>query len=349
MVHHRYSISSLRSLEKCPNFRRVPSAANVKNAAAEEGTMLHNRVEAEAATPELTREQSEMVEGVLEIMRPTKMAAVKVEKEVQVNIERPDGTLLTAGHIDIIVWASATKALVTDFKFGRVEVDSSATNVQLAGYALGVFQRDAAVEEVTVQIIQPRVSWEIVPQTYYRKDVAALYARVAAIVDNAEAAESGADLQKLDRETCSYCRFAATCPETAEFMSTIMENHVLAWPKNLRTPENREMAMDCIGLIQAVIASTKAECILSAEAGESCGQYALTNRKTADSLSDEDFHTLLKVAVGDAAFVALTPLLPSLSISPAKLPRETFIALKSSEAIIPGHTTTYLKRKGKKQ
>lgn len=80
--HHKFGPSTLKYLEICPSFRN----SGETNPAAEEGTMLHEAVETENFDG-LTDSQLELVNKVLDEVRPLREGADQVIKETKLTIE----------------------------------------------------------------------------------------------------------------------------------------------------------------------------------------------------------------------------------------------------------------------
>jgi len=78
--------------------------------------------------------------------------------EVELDVHDTDGTPLPPGHADLVrFWPEYDLAYIVDAKFGFSEVEEAPSNLQLADYALGVFQNsNGKLKEIGVAIVQPR-------------------------------------------------------------------------------------------------------------------------------------------------------------------------------------------------
>lgn len=79
--HHKFGPSTLKYLEICPSFRN----SGETNPAAEEGTLLHFATETENFEG-LTEDQVELVNKVLDVVRPLREGADEVIKETKLTI-----------------------------------------------------------------------------------------------------------------------------------------------------------------------------------------------------------------------------------------------------------------------
>jgi hypothetical protein len=82
MDHHKFGPSTLKYLEICPSFRN----SGESNPAAEEGTLLHHCVETENLKG-LTEAQIDLVNKVLDEVRPLREGADEVVKEIKLHID----------------------------------------------------------------------------------------------------------------------------------------------------------------------------------------------------------------------------------------------------------------------
>ena len=80
--HHKFGPSALKYLEICPGFRN----SGETNPMAEEGTMLHHATEKEDFKG-LTEEQTDLVNKVLDVVRPLREGADEVVKEIKLTID----------------------------------------------------------------------------------------------------------------------------------------------------------------------------------------------------------------------------------------------------------------------
>ena len=86
---------------------------------------------------------------------------------------------LLSGKPDEVLRQGARVA-VLDHKYGSYRVEDPQENMQLAIYALLVSRGDAAIEEVTCQILSP--CWDFEPLVYGREELDRLYRSVLVVV-----------------------------------------------------------------------------------------------------------------------------------------------------------------------
>lgn len=204
------SASGMARLCLCPGSwqleQKCPAGEESEDAA--EGTLLHAHME-NGTTPE-DEEQAELIRWCRE-------AESDLIGDV-FNGEVDEFTLLReerlwaldesfSGQADLLVVGDG-RALVIDYKFGRVEVEPAESNHQLGALAVLVRQR-WGVKEVYAAILQPRVNRK--PQLV-RYDAVSLDATEAYISHSLEVAGQDGARLKPGATQCKYCRALAECP-----------------------------------------------------------------------------------------------------------------------------------------
>lgn len=200
--HARFSPSSLAYREVCPSFSSRPGT----NAAADEGTKLHECVE-KGSTEGLTDAQASCVFFCLQ-HRDAILASMQSPQVFhEIKLEIADG--LTHGTADFLA-VDGDHAALADWKMGRHRVTAPEDNAQVAAYTLGVFERFPQVNTVEASICQPRQGY-IGKHTFTREgDFANLDLRIRTII--ARASMRGGKRPCIPFEGCKYCRKQATCP-----------------------------------------------------------------------------------------------------------------------------------------
>jgi len=205
-VHDKVSPSKLNSLDPaiggCPGFRQDSGT----NAAAEEGTRLHEILDGVIKTgvrdnwfagregsvnlPKLPQagltsllfsERIRIGWDDLTDYCLTYCAAevnkhiiglpsTAIEAEIKVNVLDHDASVILFGHLDLALRISPKAKVVFDWKFGYNPVHHASVNRQGMAYAVGILQADPAVEVVGVIFIQPKRG-EITKGVFYRKDL----------------------------------------------------------------------------------------------------------------------------------------------------------------------------------
>lgn len=252
--HHRKSISKLNYFAACPGFESKPFD---KNAAADEGTMLHSYMElainwaikrrgagfADASVSdgvsyaivnlspkqrivEWKDEHKELLEFCAlyadkYFLNPS-FSSLKQELKV---------TLLphvdTNGSFDILIFFGETVALLLDWKFGRVAVPAAAENYQGKGYAAGCLLKWPKLQRVGVVFVQPRL-YSATEAIFERKNsLENILSEIKGVLD---ATESKNKILRLNAY-CSYCMHQTECPAVAaHFAAAVTSFHRLPAP-----------------------------------------------------------------------------------------------------------------------
>lgn len=130
------------------------------------------------------------------------------------------GAPLFPGHADFIRrWPKHNALVIVDAKFGFMEVDDAAENLQLASYATMNIQKpgDLAGMKAGVAIVQPRNFGPKRSQAQY--DDKGLILAGAEIVRVFKESEKPNAPRNPDMKACHFCRAKTKCPEyTAKFM-----------------------------------------------------------------------------------------------------------------------------------
>ena len=174
-THHRNSPSSLPYKAECPGFTSDDTG---DKDAAEKGTQLHEYMDgilkrwiADRAK-DLLAHLNEFCSGIViddldrgllvfcvrELKTFVDVPGSEAVNEIKVEIHRGDGTVLTAGHIDVLVlFPMRNTGILIDYKFGWLPVKEADTNEQGISYALGIFERYPNLRTLGVEFIQPRL------------------------------------------------------------------------------------------------------------------------------------------------------------------------------------------------
>jgi hypothetical protein len=227
--HHKYGPSRLGYLDECAGF----TSRSGTNAAAEEGTALHEHMEdilllvvgGKAKTAceglrmlsakiDFTDDEREWLRFCCvrcDIYIARKPLKILTELEVAVNDEFGE-VQMNHGTLDV-VFIFGDVAIVVDFKFGWVPVKHASKNLQGMNYALGVFQKFLHLRAVGVEFDQPKLNW-FSTASYKRLQMSEMYQRCADVIANAEFVqdhpEDGAKLMKPGAY-CAYCAFSGRC------------------------------------------------------------------------------------------------------------------------------------------
>lgn len=268
-VHHCYSPSKLASLEACPKF----SGLRTTNLAALTGTLQHTVAETGVDNPELDDEKISAVATCLQFVdeRAALYPGGQVLKEIYVPIDEevvtsPDGVKFvgtTAGFLDIAILSADVKtAELLDMKYGKVKVESAATNPQMMAYALGLVKKFPSIEKVFVWLLQPHRD-EIDGCEYYRDQFDGMRLRIRTIVNRAIEANKTPDDFSRATPTASGCLFCANvgrCPAVASIALSVGKKFApLEIPSSVSTSIFNDPTQAALGLRIAGILKTWAE------------------------------------------------------------------------------------------
>ena len=239
-----------RPITSASNLHRraaCPGSANAEKDLAEqdsedsrEGQLLHRLFFSKTnRTALVTADQLEVVETAERYTRKfitefTELNSIPIDAQ---KIEAKEVELsagAVTGHADLIIeWPDCDCAVVIDAKFGRLEVEEAADNLQLAAYATALndgilvsqYGRLDIEEEETpskrvigVAIVQPRAFGERITSAIYRgPSLTAARAELVRIVH----ATKNPDAPRHAGEHCRYCKAKVTCKEYLESLNQL--------------------------------------------------------------------------------------------------------------------------------
>jgi hypothetical protein len=225
--HSRISPSGLYSLKLCPGHEGIEGS----NSAADRGTLLHEIMDAgklPAVKPDLLDDDDMKMAAqlLLDLEEDAKASEFEPIKELELNFTSLNFPGFEKGHLDRLLILEANKdgdpvdVELTDFKFGRGEVENLRENIQFRAYALGVFLEWPSIEKIRVRIRQPALHLnEVFPLTR-AKDFEMIKTQVGAIVKRRMKFLEVHDQEMLkpDPGNCTYCSAQTTCPIWQQFM-----------------------------------------------------------------------------------------------------------------------------------
>lgn len=251
------SASGMQRIFLCPGSwkaeRKCPIDEESEDAAM--GTMLHACME-QGTTPE-EPEDAEAVAWCREMedfLCNKYLGSTDVSRYREVRLfER--GDRLFSGKPDMVA-VGARRALVVDYKFGRLPVAAAECNLQLSALAVLVMDmfEDGAVDEVFVCILQPYASRkEPAVCRYTRESVEQARAFFQTCIKLAQ--DEHAPL-KPSEKACRYCRAQSSCPAVSLALVNVTSSDLTAaWEQ--WTPEKRREAYDLAKLAKKWAASVE--------------------------------------------------------------------------------------------
>lgn len=279
-THHKNSPSKLPYLAACPGYENFDSG---DNDAAEQGTRLHEYMDTIVANwvkdrsksllqhlEDLSRsvaldevERHLLVQCIRELTNWVLMQGAEIVQEIRVEVHRPDGSLATAGHLDLLILLrTRTSGLLIDYKFGWLRVKDANINEQGFAYALGCFERYPSLDTIAIQFIQPRLGLKT-SHILKRVDFVDTLNRISQVVERAEYVQARGftpetiPMLKTGNQ-CLYCAHtkSGTCPARlnvlAKTATAMMPMDFPAhWsPEQIVTPEQAAMARYAVERIE---------------------------------------------------------------------------------------------------
>ena len=256
------SASGMQRLFLCPGSwnaeRKCPIDEESEDAAM--GTMLHACME-QGTTPEDPEDAEavawcrEMEKALCEKHLGMKENWTDVQTVREVRLFERDR--LFSGKPDMVaVWDR--KALVVDYKFGRIPVSPAECNLQLSALAVLVMDGHEAyhVDEGFVCILQPYASRkEPAVCRYTRESVEQARAFFRACIEQAQ--DEHAPL-KPSEKACRYCRAQSSCPAVKLALVNVTSGDLTtAWEE--WSPEKRREAYDLAKLAKRWAASVESK------------------------------------------------------------------------------------------
>lgn len=138
-------------------------------------------------------------------------------REIELTLRNASGEPLFPGHADLVrFWPSKNVRAIVDAKFGFMEVEHAADNLQLASYAVMSQQRSKA-DAVAVAIVQPRNFGPRISRAIYLSDTLRSAATQIQSIYY-QSLEPDAPLVAGEKQ-CHFCKAKPSCPAyRAQFM-----------------------------------------------------------------------------------------------------------------------------------
>jgi hypothetical protein len=157
------------------------------------------------------------------------------------------------GQVDFVIMAGA-RALILDFKSGRLESDPAADNLQLRTYVVLLKDEYQEIEEVEASIVEPNVGWESPRVRYSGADLAQAESHILSIVD-----EAAWNLKRTAGPWCKHCPARILCPEAQNYIQTALDySQVRNLIKDLPRGEAGSNLWGKIGLAEKLLSDMRA-------------------------------------------------------------------------------------------
>jgi superfamily II DNA or RNA helicase len=218
--HAPYGPSKLEYISTCPGFENQQSDDDT-NEAAESGTRCHNACET-GDVSKLSDEELVLVEMAMGYVGPIMEKSIRIEQEIRVEV------FDQWGYLDLLCFDSETHADLLDYKFGKIPVRDTETNLQMKCYTQGVFEKYPQLMTITVHIVQPRTD-TISTHTWRRnEDLPVFSGEIYLILERKKMVDKlglqHPDVFPLLQPFCSACDFCGNrwrCPALSAQVLTV--------------------------------------------------------------------------------------------------------------------------------
>lgn len=212
------SASGMQRIALCPGSwlaeAGMPTEEKGEGSDAGIGTLVHAEL-AGASVEALSEAEKEVADRcraiesqLLEAFAPFVQRSVLREHRLWMVNE--SGNRIASGQADAVFLFSGARALIVDYKTGRLGAESATGNLQLRMLAVLLHEAMPHLANITVAIIQPLATPRVSECTYSLADLIAAREQIVELL--AEANREGAK-RNAGEAQCKHCRARATCPE----------------------------------------------------------------------------------------------------------------------------------------
>lgn len=277
------SPSSLAATEACPRFR--PDGK--ENDAAQEGTLLHEKLEEMVQQPkpqweawiqlqELSAEHKGLLQVAAADLNPLVDDDMPVFPDKVVKPRYRQGRLLNQtlkpglypeceietapgrhGYIDLLIVTRDGVAIVIDYKMVRNAKDYE---LQLGAYAMYLHRLVPTLQLFECRIIAPRLYGDPEVHEWTADDLAAIEARIEAITKRADDSANDPRIAGHPGDACQYCHWNGTCPYQAATLNSVvpigssLDTNALTHPASVA---DRGMRRKYLKLMEAFVKAAK--------------------------------------------------------------------------------------------
>jgi len=277
------SPSALAATETCPRFR--PDGK--ENDAAQEGTLLHEKLEEMVAQPreqweawiqlqELSAEHKGLLQVAAAELRPLVDDGLQAFPDKVLKPRYRQGRLLNQtlkpglypeceietapgrhGYIDLLIMTNDGIAVIVDYKMVRNAKDYT---LQLGAYAMYLHRILPTIGGFECRIIAPRLFGEQEVHRWTAGDLAEIELRIERITRRADDSANDPRIPGNPCDSCQYCHWNGTCPYQAETLTGVvpvrssLETNALTHPA---TVGDRGLRRTYLKLIEAFVSAAK--------------------------------------------------------------------------------------------
>jgi hypothetical protein len=155
-----------------------------------------------------------------------------------------------SGQADFVVLIG-DRALILDFKTGRIESDPVSDNLQIRSEAVLLKNEYPHLSEIEGCIIEPLVSWDPVRARYYEADLRQAEQHILSIVD-----ESRWNLDRKAGTHCKWCPCRTHCLEAFQYIDAIHNGQPIKLYNPPRGEEGTRL-YEKIGVAQKILLDIK--------------------------------------------------------------------------------------------
>lgn len=282
------SPSKIGNWALCPRF---DYDENGDRTAAEEGTMLHDRVQT-GILDGLEQEQKDWVESCRMYLEGLNEKPIEGGHEVAFDVTLDSG-LSIRGRMDWVSGDEAlTKATVLDWKFGRNEVDEAEDNLQGISYAVALFHWFPSIDTVSVGFVYPRLQSDS-RFTFTRAQAQELETRLLTV---ARERENPFAPPRPHTSLCGLCAHRAQCPAMHGCTALITQplapvaaskvQKLVSTPVSDLDPREKGQLRALVDMLMSALEQRKNDLTTEAKNGAAVAGYKMVHRKGNASVTD---------------------------------------------------------------
>lgn len=278
-IKGKFSPSSYPARNECNGF--TPGTGTTDAALA--GTRIHRAFETGDLGHCHNDQEKAIAQKAIDTWAPIEMGAAISERELRVVIDL--GVVKINGIVDAVA-GTETEMTLADLKGGSTAVAPADENLQIKGYAIGLFDRYPKLEKVRTCIIQPARD-EVTAGELTRAEAEDVRKYLADLFDRCNVA----DPELNPGTACKYCAAKPNCRALVSRALIVGEKLGITIPEKLDAKNLPIEWLDEVGLELAFrmlewAESVKKHCTELAREGEEFEHYQLQQRNRARRIND---------------------------------------------------------------